>query len=198
MKLLGPSRSPYALKAMVMIAEKGVACELDDAAPSSPEVAAANPLAKVPTLIRDDGRTLYDSSIIVEYLDGLADTPKLIPEEFEDRIEVKRWEALGNGIMDAAVAISHENREPEATRKGPDFYAKHQKKIDAGLTTMEKDIGDQEFCHGDRFTLADIACGCALICVDIRVPDMNWRKSFPALDRHAERLAERGTFSAAT
>jgi len=194
MKLLGPSRSPYAFKVMVMIAEKGIACALEDAAPSSPEVAAANPLAKVPTLIRDDGKTLYDSSTIVEYLDGLAPTPKLIPDDFEERIEVKRWEALGNGIMDAAVAISHENREPEATRKGPDFYAKQQKKIDAGLATMEKDLGDGKFCHGDNFTLADIACGCALVCVDIRVSEMDWRKSFPALSRHAAQMAERDSF----
>ena len=98
---------------MVVIREKGIICELDDVAPSSSQVVAANPLAKVPTLILDDGRALYDSSIIVEYLDGLVATPKLIPEKFEERIEVKRWEALGNGIMDAAVAISHENREPE-------------------------------------------------------------------------------------
>ena len=115
---------------MVMIMEKGIVCTLDDAAPSSSKVVTANPLAKVPTLIRDDGRALYDSSIIVEYLDGLAAAPKLIPDEFEERIEVKRWEALGNGIMDAAVAISHENREPQATRKGPDFYAKQQKKME--------------------------------------------------------------------
>jgi glutathione S-transferase len=194
MKLLGPSRSPYAFKVKVMIAEKGIACELSDAAPSSPEVAAANPLSKVPTLIRDDGRALYDSTLIVEYLDGLADTPKLIPDDFEARIEVKRWEALGNGIMDAAVAIGHENREPEATRKGPEFYAKQQKKIDAGLTTMAKDLGEREYCHGDSFSLADIACGCALVCVDIRVPDMNWRASYPALARHAERMAARESF----
>jgi len=175
--------------------EKGIVCTLDDATPSSSKVVAANPLAKVPTLIRDDGRALYDSSIIVEYLDGLAAAPKLIPDEFEERIEVKRWEALGNGIMDAAVAISHENREPQATRKGPDFYAKQQKKIKAGLSTMEKDLSNKEFCHGDTFTLADIACGCALVCVDIRVPEMDWRKSFPALARHSARMAERDSFN---
>ena len=194
MNLLGSSRSPYALKVMVMLAEKGITCELSDASPSSPEVAAANPLSKVPILIRDDGKALYDSSVIVEYLDGIVASPKLIPDNFEERIEVKRWEALGNGVMDAAVAISHENREPEATRKGPDFYAKQQKKIDSGLATMGKDLGDQDFCYGDSFSLADISCGCALICIDIRVPGMGWRESFPALARYAERIIKRPAF----
>ena len=195
MKMLAPGRSPYAHKARVMVAEKGIACEIVETGPGASEVAAANPLAKVPTLIRDDGRPLYDSSVIVEYLDGLADTPNLIPEAFEARIEVRRWEALGNGIMDATVTISHENRLPIDQRKGPDFYEKHQKKIAAGLATMEKDLGTREFCYGDSFTLADISCGCALVYLDKAMPDMDWRKICPGLARHAERLAQRPSFS---
>jgi glutathione S-transferase len=197
MKLLGSSRSPYAFKVMVMIAEKGLTCDFEAAATSSPEVAQANPLSKIPALIRDDGKSLYDSSVIVDYLDGLAPTPKLIPDAFEARIEVKRWEALGDGIMDAAVAISHEDRVPEAERKGPDFYAKQQKKIDAGLAAMAKDLGEAKFCHGDGFSLADIACGCALVCLDIRRADMDWRQTHPTLARHAERMAGRASFKSA-
>ena len=194
MKLLGSSRSPYAFKVMVMIAEKGLTCDFEAAATSSPEVAQANPLSKIPALIRDDGKSLYDSSVIVDYLDGLAPTPKLIPDAFEARIEVKRWEALGDGIMDAAVAISHEDRVPEAERKGPDFYAKQQKKIDAGLVAMAKDLGDREFCYGNGFTLADIACGCALGYLDSILPNLEWRKTYPGLKRLAERLAMRVSF----
>lgn len=194
MKLLGSSRSPYAHKTRVMVAEKGIACEFVETSPASPEVAAANPLSKVPTLIRDDGGPLYDSSVIIEYLDGLAATPKLIPEAFEARIEVRRWEALGDGILDATVTISHENRLPVDQRKGPEFYAKHQKKIAAGLATMEKDLGTREFCYGDSFSLADIACGSALAYLDKAMPDMEWRKICPGLARHAERLAQRPSF----
>ena len=194
MKLLGSNRSPYFRKALAMVTEKGITCDVVEASPSSPEVTAANPLAKVPTLVRDDGRSLYDSCVIVEYLDGLVATPKLIPEAFEARIEVKRWEALGNGIMDATVMISHENRLPVAQRKGADFYAKHQKKIDAGLLKMEKDLGGREFCYSDSFTLADIACGCALFYLDTTLPDMEWRKTYPGLAGLAERLAKRTSF----
>jgi glutathione S-transferase len=127
MKLLGTKRSPYAYKVMVMITEKGIPCEFDAAAPSSTEVAEANPLSKIPVLIRHDGKMLYDSSVIVDYLDGLVPTPKLIPDAFEDRIEVKRWEALCNGIMDGAVAISHADRVLTAEQNA--HKAKQQKKL---------------------------------------------------------------------
>jgi glutathione S-transferase len=108
---------------MVMITAKGIPCEFDAAAPSSTEVAEANPLSKIPVLIRHDGKMLYDSSVIVDYLDGLVPTPKLI----EDRIEVKRWEALCNGIMDGAVAISHADRVLTAEQNA--HKAKQQKKL---------------------------------------------------------------------
>jgi len=161
MKLLGSSRSPYVRKVRVMFEEKGIAYVFAEVSASDPEVAQANPLAKIPALVCDNGKFLYDSCVIVEYLDGLVATPKLIPDAFEARIDVKRWEALGNGIMDAIVEISHEERTPIAQRKGPEFFAKQQKKIDASLATMEKDLDDREFCHGDSLTLADIACGSA-------------------------------------
>jgi glutathione S-transferase len=195
MKLLGTNRSPYAFKIMVMITEKGIACELEGLAPSSAEVAEANPLSKIPALLRDDGKVLYDSSVIVDYLDGLVPNTKLIPDAFEDRIEVKRWEALCDGIMDAAVLIFYEERISEPLREA--FRIKQQKKIDAGLTVMARDLGDREFCHGDSFTLADIACGSALVCLDFRRADMDWRQTHPALARHAERMASRESFKKA-
>jgi glutathione S-transferase len=196
MKLLGSNRSPYFRKVRVAIAEKGVPCDIVELAASAPEVAAANPLAKIPTLIRDDGRPLYDSAVIVEYLDGLAPAPKLIPDAFEARIEVRRWEALASGVMDATVTIHHENRLPEPERRGADFFSKHQNKIDAGLAAMDRDIGERAFCFGDSFTLADIACGSALSYLDTNLPATDWRKRHPALGRLAARLAERSSFKA--
>ena len=195
MKLLGSSRSPYVVKVRVMIAEKGIACDLEAVAPASEDVAAANPLRKIPVLIRDDGKGLYDSSVIIDYLDGVAPSPKLIPDSFEDRIEIRRWEALGNGIMDAAVAIAHSDRLPAADQDAQ--KVKQQKKIDAGLATMAKDLGDRDFCHGNDFTLADIACGCATLCLDNWYADMDWRQAHPSLSRHAERMASRESFKTA-
>jgi glutathione S-transferase len=196
MKLLGSNRSPYFRKVRAFAIEKGIGLDLVEVRASAPEVAEANPLAKIPTLIRDDGRPLYDSAVIVEYLDGLQVAPRLIPDGFEARIEVKRWEALASGIMDATVAIHHDNQLPEGERKGAEFQAKQQRKIDAGLATMESDIADRAFCFGDDLTLADIACGCALSYLDSNLPQLDWRKGHPSLKNLVERLAGRDSFKA--
>ena len=97
--------------------------------------------------------------------------------------------------MDATVAIYHENQLPEGERKA-EVFAKQQKKIDAALAAMEKDLDDRDFCCGDGLTLADIACGCALSYLDSNLSGMDWRKSHPALERLAERLATRQSFKA--
>lgn len=196
MKLLGSNRSPYFRKVRATAIEKGVALDIVEVRAVAPEVAAANPLAKIPTLIRDDGRPLYDSAVIVEYLEGIAAGPKLIPDDFAARIEVKRWEALASGVMDATVTIHHDNQLPQNERKSADFHARQQRKIDAALATMERDLGDRDFCFGDGLTLADIACGCALSYLDSNLPDMDWRKDHPALKRLAGRLSERESFKA--
>jgi glutathione S-transferase len=196
MKLLGSPASPYARKAHVALEEKGILYEYVIARGSDPgsEVPKFNPLGKVPVLVCDNGKAIYDSPVIVEYVDGLNDAPKLIPVAFADRIEVKRWEALGDGIVDAAIAIIHDERLPEPKRQGAEYYAKHKKKIDAGLATMERDLGSRQFCHGDSFTLADIACGIALGTLDQALPRIEWRKSYPSLRAHAERLSQRSSF----
>lgn len=196
MKLLGSNRSPYFRKVRAAAIEKGIALDIVEVRAVAPEVAAANPLAKIPVLIRDDGRPLYDSSVIVEYLEGVGEGPKLIPDDFAARIEIRRWEALASGVMDATVAIHHDNQLPEGDRKSADFHARQQRKIDAALATMERDLGDRDFCFGDNLTLADIACGCALSYLDSNLAGQDWRKDHPALSRLAERLAERESFKA--
>ncbi|MDP1671565.1 MAG: glutathione S-transferase N-terminal domain-containing protein [Burkholderiales bacterium] len=197
MKLYGTPRSPYARKVRIVLAEKNIPYELIVTRGSTPDspVPALNPLGKVPTLQRDDGRALYDSPVIVEYLDGLGSGPKLIPEDFESRIEVKRWEALGDGITEATVNINHEYREPADKQRSAAWFEKQRQKIDRGLARMEQDLGSGEFCFGKRFTLADIAAGYALGYLDFALAEVEWRKAHPALARLAERLAARPSFS---
>src|ERR1019366_3980017 len=196
MKLLGSPNSPYARKVRIALEEKKLLYEYVIVRPSDPSsgVSKVNPLGKIPVLIRDDGTALYDSPVIVEYVDGLVSTPRLIPEAFVSRIEVKRWEALGDGIADATVFISHDERLPEDKRQGAEWYAKQQSKIDGGLAAMERDLGSQQFCYGNTFTLADIACGMALGYLDRALPRVEWRKSYPALRALAERLEQRESF----
>jgi glutathione S-transferase len=196
MKLLGSPGSPYVRKVRIVLAEKRIDYEYVVGRPSAPEsrIHEFNPLGKIPVLVRDDGSTVYDSVVIVEYLEGLVAEPVLMPASFEDRIQVKRWEALGDGIADATVAVSHDLREPEAQRKPDPWYVKQRQKIQRGLATMERDLGNQEFCYGSKFSLADIAAGFALGYLDQVLPDTGWRNEFPVLKRLAERLATRESF----
>jgi glutathione S-transferase len=182
--------------AVLMYARFALHLKKSIAPPADPNsgVSKYNPLGKIPVLICDDGKCIYDSSVIVEYLDALGSTPKLIPDSFVDCIEVKRWQALGDGIVDSAVLISRNQRQPPAMRQSAEWYLNQQKKIDAGLTTMERELGSRTFCYGNTFTLADIACGMALGYLDRALPKLDWRNSFPGLSKHAERLAERASF----
>lgn len=194
MKLYGSGRSPYFRKVRAVLAEKGVACEVINAAPSDAAVRAINPLAKIPVLLRADGSGLYDSAVIVEYLDGLGGGPKLIPDAFEDRIEVRRWEALADGIMDAAVLIGREDRAPEAQRRGGEFREKHRAKIVSGLSAFDTALQGREHLWGEEVTLADIACACSVEYAERIVPDPGWRGRHPALAAHFARISARPSF----
>ncbi len=197
MKLLGSPGSPFVRKVRIVLAEKNIAHDYVIARPSIPDspVPAVNPLGKIPALVRDDGRALYDSAVIVEYLDAIGNGPKLIPEDFESRIEVKRWEALADGIAEATVNINHEYREPADKQRAPDWFQKQRLKIGRGLALMEKDLGTNDFCCNGRFTLADIAAGYALGYLDYALPEFEWRSGHPELAKLAARLAARASFS---
>lgn len=192
MRLLGVDRSPYVRKVRVVLEEKKIAYEYVRARPSLPDspVPQHNPLAKVPVLVTSAGKSIYDSPVIVEYLDGLRPEPRLIPEAFEERVEVRRWEALGDGITDATVLVSHDYE----NRQSAEWHQRQRLKIQRGLHVMEQDVAGREFCHGERFSLADIAAGYALAYLDAALPDVEWRKAHPNLARIAATLAERESF----
>src|SRR6202166_4942750 len=114
MKLLASQTSPYARKVRIAIAEKKIECDLVEESPWTPDTTVPNynPLGKVPVLVLDDGTTLFDSRVIVEYLDTVSPVSRLIPEPNRQRIVVKRWEALADGICDAAAAVVLERKRP--------------------------------------------------------------------------------------
>jgi glutathione S-transferase len=197
MKLFGSPGSPYARKVRIVLAEKQIPHEYVVArgsAPGSP-VPQFNPLGKVPTLVLDDGRGLYDSPVIVEYLDTMGSGPRLIPDSPSERIEVLRWQALGDGIAEATVNINHDLREPKEKQHAPEWFQRQRDKIDRGLAVVEKGLGQAQFCFGGRYTLADIAAGYAVSYLDFALPDVEWRKAHPALAELAERLYARPSFS---
>jgi glutathione S-transferase len=197
MKLLGTPVSPYTRKVRVLLAEKRIACEfepVDIAAADSP-VNAVNPLGKVPTLVLEDGTALFDSRVIVEFLDGLSPTPRLIPEDGRERVLVRRWEALADGALDAGVLIRYESLRPEGERSAA-WIEKQKGKLERALARMAAELGERAWCHGERYTLADIALGCCLGWVEFRRPaGLEWRGRYPNLARHYDRLMQHPAFS---
>lgn len=192
MKLLSVDHSPYGRKVRIVLEEKGIPYEYVRARPSLPDspVPQYNPLAKIPVLVTDAGKAIYDSPVIVDYLEGLRPEPMLIPAGLEARVDVKRWEALGDGVTDAIVAASHDYDKVQSA----EWHAKQRLKITRGLAWMEQDVAGREFCYGDRFSLADIAAGYALAYLDGALPDIEWRSKHPHLAALAQRLAARESF----
>jgi glutathione S-transferase len=195
MKLIGTLNSPFTRKVRVVLAEKRIDCEFVIDAPNDAgsRVANYNPLGKVPVLVMDDATTIFDSRVIVEYLDNASPVAKLIPEDTRQRTQVRRCEALADGCTDATVLISMEKRRPAAQQSAP-ALGRQQGKVDRALAVMAEELGSRNWCSGDAYSLADIAVGCSLGYLDLRLPDLNWRKAYPNLARLAERLSQRPSF----
>jgi glutathione S-transferase len=195
MKLIGTPTSPYTRKVRVVLAEKRIEYEfvVDPPGEATSKVPTYNPLGKVPVLVTEDGTNLFDSRVIVEYLDNASPVAKLIPEDTRQRIQVRRWEALADGCTDAAVAVRVE-KQRSATAQSPGWIARQQGKIDRSLEVMAEELGTRNWCGGEQYNLADIAVGCCLGFLDLRLPDLAWRKTYPNLGKLAERLAKRPSF----
>jgi glutathione S-transferase len=196
MKLIGTVTSPYTRKARIVLAEKKIDYEfvIDSPNAENTSVPAYNPLARVPVLVLDDDTAIFDSPVIVEYLDNLSPNNKLYPQPNRERIEVKRWEALSDGLMDAAVSVRLESLRPAAQRS-TEWIAQERKVIDAALAMMERELGDRHWCMGTPFTFADVAVGCALGYLDFRFPDIDWRSRHTPLARIYEQLLLRPSFA---
>lgn len=195
MKLFGSLTSPYVRKVRIVLAEKRINCTFEVAAPwgADSEVANYNPLGKVPVLILEDGTPLYDSHVIVEYLDSISPISRLIPNSNPDRIMVKRWEALSDGISDAAATIFLERKRP-TLQQSPEWILRQQQKITRGLEAAAQELGTKKWCNGSTYTLADIALACALGYLTLRFPEIAWQTAFPNLEDLSSRLEERESF----
>lgn len=194
MKLIASKTSPFARKVRIVLAEKNIPFDFIVDVPWSAdtEVPKFNPLGKVPVLVREGGDTVYDSRVIVEFLEQEKPWPMFIPAESEALVAVKKWEALADGVSDAAAAIFIERKRPEA-QQSVDWISRQRSKIDNGLAAMNTSV-EGPYCMGQSFTLADIAVGCALGYLDFRFPEIEWRSAYPGLKALAEKLAARPAF----
>ncbi len=199
MKLIGSDTSPYVRKVRIVMAEKKLDYDyvLENVWSDQTRISEANPLGKVPCLIMEGGEALFDSRVIVEYLDTLSPVGKLIPAVGRERAEVKTWEALADGIMDAALLARMEATWDKRTdaQRSQAWIDRQLGKIDASLAAMAKGLGDKPFCAGIHLSLADIATGCALAYLDFRFPRIAWREAHPNLVRLLDKLALRPSFA---
>lgn len=196
MKLFASLASPYARKVRIVLSEKRMDCELQLVDITQPDHAALvhNPLGKIPVLLLDDGMPLYDSRVIVEFLDNISPIRRLIPKGNRERIAVRRWEALADGVLDAAVLVRAESLRPK-NEQNANWMARQLGKAERGLAQMAVELGDRNWCHYDRYTLADIALGCCLGWLDFRKPGgIDWSSKHPMLARHFAKLSKRAAF----
>jgi glutathione S-transferase len=195
MKLIGSLTSPYVRKVRIVMAEKRIEFEhvVENPWAADTKVPESNPLGKVPCLVMEDGGAVFDSHVIVEYLDTINPVNKLIPASGRARVEVRCWEALGDGICDAAILARLESQRPEG-QKSEDWIARQMSKVENSLAAAARGLGDKTWCTGNNFSLADIATGCALGYLDFRFAHIKWRESYPNLARLAEKLAARASF----
>jgi len=196
MKLIGSLASPYTRKVRIVLAEKKIDYdfEIDNPWKADAKAAKLNPLGKVPVLVLDDGRTLFDSRVIVGFLDNASPISRLVPAENRERVEARRWEALADGVLDAGVLARIENQREAKLRSAP-WVERQMGKLRAGLAAMDSELGDKPWCVGDGYTLADIALGVCLGWLDFRYPKMDWKKDQGNLARALAKLSERQSFA---
>jgi len=198
MKLIGSLTSPFVRKVRVVLAEKKLDYKFDveDVWAADTRIGESNPLGKVPCLVMEGGEAIFDSRVIVEYVDTLSPVGKLIPLSGRERVEVKTWEALADGLLDAAILARMEQtwsgRSDE--QRSPAWIERQLVKVQGSLKAMSQGLGDRPWCTGNHHSLADIAVGCARGDRDFRFGDIAWRDDHPNLAKLYEKVSQRPSF----
>ena len=196
MKLIGSYTSPFVRKVRIVLAEKKIDYEFLIESPwtADSKVPDINPLGKIPVLVLDDETPLFDSRVIVEYVDNASPNNKLFPGTNRERMEVKRWEALADGVLDAAIAAMLERKRP-ANEHSPEWITRQLAKVDRALSFMARELGDQAYCMGTHISLADIAVGTALGYLCFRFPEIDWQERHANLAKLYGKLMQRPSFA---
>jgi glutathione S-transferase len=197
MKLIGSLASPFVRKARIAFLEKKIDIELalEDVWSPKSTLQSLNPVGKVPTLVLDDGSVFYDSSVIVEYADTLSPVGHLIPSSGKERAIVKTWEALADGILEAAVLTRLERTwGPRGQNISQEWINRQLSKISVSLKTISDNLGSNTWCYNNQFGLADIAVGTVCGYLLFRFPEIKWQDEFPNLSAFYEKLSQRQSF----
>ena len=198
MKLIGAITSPYVRKVRIVMAEKKLDYQFvsEDVWSATTTITESNPLGKVPCLVMEGGEALFDSRVIVEYLDTLSPVGKLIAGTGRERAAIKTWEALADGLLDASILARLEagwaGRAPQERSQA--WIDRQLQKVDDSLLAMSRGLGDNTYCSGIHLSLSDIAVGCALGYLNFRFPQIDWATRHPNLNRLLDKLMQRPSF----
>jgi glutathione S-transferase len=198
MKLYFSALSPFVRKVRVAAQELGLDGRIELVTVATTPVAMSadlvkvNPLGKLPALVTDDNDLLFDSSVIVEYLDALAGGGKLIPAAGAERWRVKRTESLADGIADAAVLVRYETAMRPPEKRWPEWVAAQKRKVAQALDALE----GQAWLFDETVDAGKIAIGCALGYLDLRFPELEWRRRCETLGRWYDAFARRPAMAA--
>jgi glutathione S-transferase len=192
LKLYASPGSSFARKIRVMLMEKNVSHEVVMLNLWEPnDYQTISPIGKVPALRLDDGRVLINSPLIADYVDGKYPQPRFIPADPDARLEVRRWEAVADGMMDAVAASLYENRFHNEASRSQAFLDRQRGKIDAGLAAIDAFLGSRAWLVGNAMSLADLAIACHLGFVALRVPHFFPQERFANLARLCNAVAAR-------
>ena len=184
-KLISATPSPYARKVRIQLLEKGIPFELITEVPwdSTTQTPRWNPLEKLPVLICPDGSGVFESRYINEWIELQHPAPPLMPHDVDGILAVKRFEVLADGACDALVLMFWENARDN--RSDP-WYQRQQRKVHGALRELSRVVGDQTFCYGEQFSMADIATGSLLRFISVRWPLNPWREQYPDLATYSD------------
>ncbi len=196
-QLISATPSPYARKVRIALIEKGIPFELRTEVPwdittMTPKF---NPLEKLPVLICADGSSVYESRLILDYLELKHPEPRLVPADTDDLLAAKRLEVLCDGVCDALVLMFFEMRRAPAAQSS-EWIARQRRKVDGGVREMARLVGSRMWAVGGTFSLGDIAVATALGYLSVRWPDIDWRSQYPNLAAYSARLEHRASLVA--
>ena len=195
MRLLIAPPSPFARKVRIFLHETHITCDELVTNPWSNEtdIGKYNPLGKVPILITDTGKTVFDSTLIIEYLHNLRPEQPLLPKNPQAKLHVKQFEKVADGICDAAILIVLERHRPNNLQSSR-WISRQEEKILSGLAFLNEELNEKNLFAINQLTIADISVGCALSYLDLRLPHLAWRDNYPNLGAFSSSIEKRVSF----
>ena len=195
-QVVGSLTSPFVRKVRICCIEKEIPYSLllEDGWNLNTKLHEINPLGKIPCLLLSNGHPIFDSSVIADYIDGMSGINALLPQINLEKAQVKTFEALADGLLDAAILARRERMMRPAAQQSEAWIERQLSKVQVSLKYLSDSIGTSEYCNLNTFTLSDIAVGCALDWLDFRLPEINWRADHPNLGIYFSKLTLRPSF----